>query len=122
MSGQDTRKRIGRAGETMAARYLQKKGFRILFRNYRALGGEIDMIARDGSTLVFIEVKTKAHSGFGAPETWVNRKKQRQIGKIAQAYLHRRQLDDEDCRFDVIGVEWSGGEWRIHHITDAFWL
>jgi putative endonuclease len=116
------RQRVGRGGEEEAARFLTQKGYRILERNFRAERGEIDLVAIDGNSLVFIEVKTKAKDGFGEPEDWVSPKKQRQIGKVAMAYLQKHGLEDADCRFDVIAITHAGTEKRIHHIEDAFWL
>lgn len=116
------RKRIGKKGEDQAVHYLKQKGYRILERNFRAERGEIDIIALDQDTLVFVEVKTKRHDHFGEPETWVNLKKQAQIGKIAQAYLQQRGIVDMDCRFDVIGVVFENQSSEIRHIQDAFWL
>ncbi len=116
------RKYIGRIGETEAVGYLEKKGFVILERNYRAERGEIDIIAREGDTLVFVEVKTKRQDGFGEPEDWVGRKKQDQIAKVAMRYLQEKNLDNVDCRFDVIAIGYENGKKKISHIQDAFWL
>ncbi len=118
----DYRQRIGREGEDRAVHYLKEKGYTILERNYRAERGEIDVVALDGEVLVFVEVKTKRHDSFGEPETWVDRRKQAQIGKIAQAYIQQHNIDDTDCRFDVIGVVTVDQNTEIHHIEDAFWL
>jgi putative endonuclease len=118
----DYRKRVGREGEDKAICYLQKKGWTVLERNYRAERGEIDIVALDGEVLVFVEVKTKRHDSFGEPETWVDRRKQAQIGKVAQAYVQQHNIDDRDCRFDVIGVVDVGQNIEIRHIKDAFWL
>ena len=122
MSSEGYRKRVGRIGEEEAAKFLKNKGFQILERNFRAVRGEIDIIARDKKTLVFIEVKTGVTPGFGEPEERVNQKKQRQIGKVAMRYLQRYGMYDIDCRFDVVSVVFLKGEWKINHIEDAFWL
>jgi len=122
VSSEGYRKRVGRIGEEEAAKFLKNKGFQILERNFRAVRGEIDIIARDKKTLVFIEVKTGVTHGFGEPEERVNQKKQRQIGKVAMKYLQRYGKHDIDCRFDVVSVVFLKGEWKINHIEDAFWL
>jgi len=114
--------KIGRSGENMAAEFLKKSGYTVLLRNYRAERGEIDIIAQDRETLVFIEVKTGTSDQYGSPETWVDRRKQVQIGKVAQAYLIDNQLEDVPCRFDVIAIVGSSGHRKIRHFKDAFWL
>jgi putative endonuclease len=116
------RKRVGREGEDRAVHYVEGKGYTVLERNYRAERGEIDIVALDGDVLVFVEVKTKRHDSYGEPETWVDRRKQAQIGKVAQAYIQQHNIDDRDCRFDVIGIAGDDQNVEIHHIEDAFWL
>lgn len=118
----DRRKRIGRWGESLAERYLKEKGFTVLERNFRAHRGEIDLIAKDGETLVFVEVKTKTREGFGEPEDWIDEKKQDQIGKVAMGYLMEKGIEQTDCRFDVVGIIKIGSRTEIRHIEDAFWL
>lgn len=115
-------KDTGKIGEDLAASYLENNGYKILNRNFRAGRGEIDIIALHNNVQVFIEVKTKKHGDFGDPITWVTRSKQRQIGRIAQAYLLQFGITDRDCRFDVITVKWDKGTWKINHIENAFWL
>jgi len=112
---------IGATGEEMAARFLQKRGFHILQRNYRYGRGEIDIVARDGETVVFIEVKTAATDEYGSPESWVDDRKQRQVAKIAAAYLLEHRLYDVDCRFDVVAVKLKDRE-EINYIHNAFWI
>ena len=117
------RKKTGHEGEKIALRYLKKKGFKILDTNFRALRGEIDIIAREGNTLVFIEVKTNVSRGAVSPELRVNTAKQRQIGKIARIYVQKNKLESTDCRFDVIGIILNdNGRHDISHYRDAFWL
>lgn len=116
------RNKLGKAGEDAAAAFLRKSGYEILARNYRAERGEIDIIVQKDRTLVFVEVKTSRNHLFGPPETWVDLRKQKQVGKIAQIYLMRETPDFETCRFDVIGVLAHDGRMEIHHIEDAFWL
>ncbi|MDZ7262375.1 MAG: YraN family protein [candidate division KSB1 bacterium] len=117
------RKHLGKQGESQAAEFLRNKGYHILEQNYRWARGEIDLIARDGETLVFIEVKTKrGYDDFGPPETWVDLRKQHQIGQVAAHYLQEKQIQDTDCRFDVVAVTFEKGRWFIKHIENAFWL
>jgi putative endonuclease len=116
-------KDLGNWGEQRAAAYLEAKGCKILQRNFR-LGqlGEIDLIVDDQGMLVFVEVKSQASAGMGDAATWVTPRKQRQIGKIALAYLTFNQIQDRDCRFDVIVVSRSSQGVDIQHIPNAFWL
>ena len=116
------KRKLGDLGEDLAVAYLESEGYVILQRNFRALRGEIDIIAQDQETLVFIEVKTASSKKFGSPETWVGRRKQLQIGKIAGFYLSREQKYDKNCRFDVISVLMTAGKHQIQHFKDAFWL
>ncbi|MCK5732926.1 MAG: ribonuclease HII [Candidatus Latescibacteria bacterium] len=114
------RKRIGGAGEALAARFLEEKGYRILERNWRDASGELDLIAQHGETLVFAEVKTGKAAAFGPPEMWVTEAKQRQVVKVAKAYLSAQNIEEADIRFDVVGIEIVGKARRIEHIENAF--
>lgn len=121
--------RTGRSGEDRAAAYLEALGYRILDRNYRFEGTEVDIVAFEpaqdyerGGELVFVEVKTRRGTGFGPPEEAISDAKKRSLMKGAEAYLHERRLDGSPCRFDVIGILDSGrGEPEIEHLKDAFW-
>lgn len=115
-------RKLGEAGEILANSYLQKKGYKILAQNYRWARGEIDLIAEKDDLLIFVEVKTASSQRFGAPETWVNQKKQRQIGMVAEKYLQEHEIEDVDCRFDVIAIEMRQNTHSIKHIENAFWL
>ncbi len=112
----------GARGEELAAAYLRRKGYEILCRNYRCARGEIDIVAKDGQVLVFVEVKTGRSHSFGPPESWVDRRKQEHLGQAAAVYLEERGLEDVDCRFDVVAVRWEHDEARVQHIENAFWL
>ena len=116
------RQRLGQKGETLAARFLKKLGYHIIVRNYRCRTGEIDIIARDGTTLVFIEVKTRASLTFGTPAMAITVKKQRQISRAAENYLAQNHLFDDSARFDVISVFLPVGckKNQIDHIKNAF--
>ncbi len=115
-------KKLGAWGEQAACSYLAGKGYDIVQCNYRTARGEIDIIAREGTTIVFVEVKTATSLRMGSPVTWVTPKKQQQIAMMASLYLAENELVDIDCRFDVIGVVRSGGEAVIEHIVNAFWV
>ncbi len=107
---------MGRAGEKRAVEFLKRKGYRILATNYKTYIGEIDVIAKDGETIAFTEVKTRLNDDFGAPGQAVTQKKREKYYKVATEYLVRNKLTDAICRFDVIEIE--NGE--INHIIDAF--
>ncbi len=112
---------LGRAGEEIACDYLVKKRYAIVARRFRMFRGEIDIIARDGATLVFIEVKARADESHGRPEESVTPGKQRQIRKIARGYLVENPCGDADCRFDVISILFRGAnDYRLEHFIDAF--
>ena len=112
---------LGRQGEDIAAEYLRSKGFQIEARNFRQKSGEIDIICRDGDTLVFVEVKTRKDSEFGHPTESVTSRKQQQISRTALLYLSINSLHDEPVRFDVIGVICSqAASPDITHIEGAF--
>lgn len=112
----------GEFGEAQALHFLERKGFHILEQNFRAERGEIDLIALDGETLVFVEVKFSSRESYGPPELRVNKKKQRQLAKIAQAYLETHPVQFQECRFDVIAIESADNQYHIRHIEDAFWI
>ncbi|MEA2005843.1 MAG: YraN family protein [Acidobacteriota bacterium] len=112
---------LGKSGESVALAYLKKKKYRILKKGFRLFHGEIDIIAFDRSTLVFIEVKTRRSTHFGLPEESVTPLKQQQIRKIAQGFLTLNNLDDVECRFDVLSLVYDGHkDYFIKHIKDAF--
>lgn len=111
------RRRIGAEYEELAAEYLKKKGFRILERNFYTKAGEIDLVARDGRYLVFVEVKYRRDAREGDPLEAVNSRKQGRIRRAAQVYLKLHHLgEDTPCRFDVVGIL---GE-AVTHVEDAF--
>ena len=111
------RRETGTQYEERAAEYLIAQNYQILERNYRIRSGEIDIIARDGTVLVFIEVKYRKIDESGNPLEAVDIRKQRKIIKVARYYLYQKKYGDVPCRFDVIGICGS----HIEHIKDAFW-
>lgn len=113
------RKLVGRSGEDQAARHLSRLGYRILERNYRTVHGEIDLIALDGDTVAFVEVKTRTSDAYGAPELAVVPGKQRRMVKAALGYLKRMRLHQMACRFDVVAIS-GPGEGQVQIIRNAF--
>lgn len=111
---------VGKAGEESAVQYLCQQGYQILERNYRCRFGEIDLIARDGRTLVFIEVKTRRSQTFGPAAAAVTLEKQRHLVKASQVYLIQQRKAYELCRFDVVTIELNAQKPRIELIKDAF--
>ncbi|KPK27130.1 MAG: hypothetical protein AMJ61_06590 [Desulfobacterales bacterium SG8_35_2] len=97
-------KKLGAKGEEIAVRYLKRRGYRILERNYRIKLGEIDIIAEQGADLVFIEVKTRSDTLFGSPFDSVTVTKQRQLAKVALEYMSKQSCHNRPARFDVVGV------------------
>ena len=110
------KKFLGRVGEKKAVDFLKKKGYKILETNYKTHIGEIDVIAEDKGTTVFIEVKTRSSDDFGIPSEAVTTKKQEKYFKVATEYLLRKDKIDTPCRFDVVEIQ--NGE--INLIFDAF--
>jgi putative endonuclease len=116
----DPRRRLGDAGEKAAEAWLRGAGLDIVARGFRARCGEIDIIARDGPIVVFVEVKTRTHDGFGRPAEAVTASKRGRIARVASIFLSRSGWEEKACRFDVIEVVPVGTTWRVRHIPDAF--
>ena len=113
-------KDLGRKGEEAAARYLVRRGYDIVERNWTCIAGEADIIALDGDTIVFVEVKTRATDVITKPEEAVDRRKIRNIGMAADSYVKMLNVLDE-LRFDVISVIGGTKETaQVEHIVDAF--
>ena len=102
------------------AAFLVREGFRIIETNYRFHHGEIDIVAEEGEVLVFCEVKTRTNDAYGAPESALTLLKQRQIRKIALAYLTVHGISDRVCRFDVVAIVLGSGGPQITLLRDAF--
>jgi len=98
------KKELGKEGEEIAIRFLKKNGYKIIERNYVCKMGEMDIIAREKDTLVFVEVKTRTSTAFGPPQLAVNSAKQRQLSKVALYFLKEKQLEDMKARFDVVAI------------------
>jgi putative endonuclease len=114
------KKELGKKGEEVALRFLKKKGYRIIEKNYVCKMGEMDIIAREKDILAFIEVKTRTSMRFGPPQLAVNPSKQRQLSKVALNYLNEKRLDDVKARFDVVAILLGPVKEEIDLIKDAF--
>ncbi|WP_338874375.1 YraN family protein [Spirosoma sp. SC4-14] len=109
----------GKQGEAEAVRYLREKGFEIMARNYRHQHAEIDLVAKKGKLLIFIEVKTRTNLSYGNPEEFVSYTKARLVMKAAEHYIFANDWQ-HDIRFDIVAVTVTGNEIRIKHLEDAF--
>ncbi|MBI4027393.1 MAG: YraN family protein [Verrucomicrobia bacterium] len=118
----DPREQMGFEGELEAARHLKRSRLKILVHRYRCRLGEIDLVAREGDTLVFVEVKTRQNADFGEPAEAVTLEKQRHISRVALDYLRRLHNPEIPVRFDVVEIVSSGNALRCRHIRDAFSL
>lgn len=114
-------KLLGNRGERVAARFLKKEGYKILARQAKNHVGEIDLVAMDQGTIVFVEVKTRSSLATGHPAEAVGFQKQKQISRTALVWLKERNLLDHRCRFDVIAIIWKeNSKPVIEHYTSAF--
>ena len=113
----------GIRGEELAAEHLRGAGMRILARNWHAGRlGELDIVARDGEALVFVEVKTASGKGFGDPVRWVGARKQRQLARLAEVFLSQHKGDYSEVRFDVVTIDLTQRPPGVMHLRDAFRL
>jgi putative endonuclease len=117
-----SRVELGKQGEEVAVNFLKKQGYKILEKNFRCKCGEIDIIALQKKTVVFVEVKTRSSLEFGSPQASVTSKKRIQLTKVAFFYLQKNRLFDRDARFDVVAIEMVAGNNRIELIKNAFEL
>lgn len=113
---------FGNRGERHAARYLRKLGYKIIARQHANRYGEVDIIARDGDCLVFVEVKTRKSTAAGHPAEAVDRAKQAQLTRVALAYLKQHGLLQSRSRFDVIAILWpkDSRQPQLEHFPNAF--
>lgn len=116
------RRDIGKAGESLACRYLRRCGYIILEKNYATPLGEIDIIAEDGATLVFLEVKMRHSDSYGLPEEAINSKKMQRLTRLARLYIKRKNLYNRKARFDVVSIlsQRRCGKKTIRLIKNAF--
>ena len=117
----DRRQRIGKRGEELARRYLASLDYAILETNYRAAGGEIDLVAEHRGTLVFVEVRTRGVSDFGSPEESVTRAKRSHMVAAAQEYLQIHHAEERDWRVDLVAIEYGrdGTVTRVEIVENA---
>jgi putative endonuclease len=114
---------LGRQGERLAARHLQRLGYKVLYRNFQAgKGGEIDLVCRHGEVLAFVEVKTRSDEFFGRPAAAVDRRKRRRIARGAMTWLRMLDMPDVTFRFDIVEVVMTEGPPEIRLIENAFSL
>jgi len=114
------RQQYGEAGEALATRMLRKKGYKIIATNYRTRIGEIDIIARDGDTIVFVEVKSRQTGRFGHPKEAVTPRKQRKISMVALYYLKTTGQSQAKARFDVVSICSAPPHPEVEIIRNAF--
>jgi putative endonuclease len=112
----------GKRGEDIAVAYLKNRGYRIIERNYKCLFGEIDIVAKDGDTVVFVEVKSRKSEKFGDPQGAVGREKQKKISRISLTYLEEKHLYPCDARFDVVAIKMLPAGSIVELIQNAFEL
>jgi putative endonuclease len=118
---EDTSKALGFKGEALAGRYLKKRGYKVIERNYHCPWGEIDLIARDKDILVFVEIKARSSSEFGLPQEAVDRFKQKKLCQVARAFIAEHNLkEDIPARFDVVAIHLTPSGPAIELIKDAF--
>lgn len=116
------RKTLGQRGEAAAARYLRRRGYKVLARGDRFGPGELDLVMLDHETIVFVEVKTRQSHDAGHPAEAVDERKQRQLTRLAVTFLKRHRLLECPARFDVVAITWPADQWfpTIEHIKNAF--
>lgn len=111
---------LGKTGEDLACQELERRGYAIVARRYRQRGGELDIIALDGKTMVFVEVKAREGRAFGAACEAVTAQKRRTITRLALDYLMRHRLTNCPCRFDVVSIHFDAGVPAIEVFQNAF--
>ncbi|MDR1935572.1 MAG: YraN family protein [Candidatus Accumulibacter sp.] len=116
MNDNDTTTRTGQRAEELAARFLERQGLAVIARNHRCGGGEIDLICKDGASLVFVEVRLRRNGDFGGAAASITPAKQRRIALAARHYLSATRKHGADCRFDCVLLDGKNVEW----IRNAF--
>lgn len=119
---QNKQQKFGEKGESLAAWYLKKNGYKIIEQNYRTQLGEIDIIAKEKKTLVFVEVKARRSTRFGNPKWAVTPKKQRKISMVALYYLKTTNQTSAKARFDVVAITSNQDQPQIEIVKNAFEL
>ncbi|MEW6198146.1 MAG: YraN family protein [Planctomycetota bacterium] len=117
----DPRHALGRDGERLAERFLRRQGLKLVLRRYSTPVGELDLVMRDGETVVFVEVKTLRSRAYSEPQDKVGVDKRRRITRAAEWVIRQRRWSDQPCRFDVVAVTVPPkGEPQVEHFPDAF--
>ncbi len=116
----DGRGDLGRRGEALAAEALRAQGFTIVERNFRCRAGEIDLVALDGPTLVFVEVRSRRGDRMGTPLESIDPRKQARLTRVARHFLAARGHAERDVRFDVVGVRFDADPPAVEHMRGAF--
>ena len=116
----DDRVLLGKTGEDLACRELERRGYAIVARRWRRSRGEIDIVARDGETIVFVEVKARDGRGFGDAGEAVTMLKRRRLTQLATEYLARARALDAPCRFDVVSIQLESGQPIVEVYQNAF--
>ncbi len=116
------RMRTGKKGEDIACAYLKRRGYRIVERNYKCPLGELDIVARDGDAIVFVEVKSRKSEEFGDPQLAVGLEKQKKVSRISLTYLKEKHLYPCNARFDVVAIKMLPDGITIELIQNAFEL
>jgi putative endonuclease len=119
----DGRGELGKRGEELACAKLRRLGYRIVDRRFRTRCGEIDIVARDGNVLVFVEVKARSTRSFGHPLESLTWQKRHRLSRLAACYLFAKRMSEVACRFDVVAVTAAGsGRFRVEVVKSAFEL
>jgi putative endonuclease len=115
-------KSLGLLGERAAEKFLKRKGYKIVARNLRMRGGELDLVAVDGRTIVFVEVKTRRSHDAGTPAEAIDARKEAHMTRAAMLFLKRHSLEGYSCRFDVVAITWrdKSKQPQIEHFINAF--
>jgi len=113
-------RKTGKLGEDIAAEYLRQNGYEIIEQNYYYNHGEIDIVAKDGTTLVFVEVKSRRSTKFGEPEESVTPKKQELLRRTAEGYVLKRNIGEINCRFDVVSIVFGKGTSECKILKNCF--
>jgi putative endonuclease len=116
----NSRSSLGKEGEDLAQQFLRQKGYQVIERNYKSPLGEIDIIAREGKILAFVEVKIRRSPAFGPAKYAVGPRKQRRLSRVALNYLNHHGLKNVSARFDVVAIDVLQGKEEIELITNAF--
>jgi putative endonuclease len=116
----DARQELGKCGEDLAVAELERRGYAIIARRYRQRRGELDIIARDGATLVFVEVKAREDLRFGGGLEAITPQKRRRMAQLAIEYIARQHIAECPCRFDVVSIHFDAGQPVIELFQNAF--